>query len=641
MIMASSQTSKRKIGRAVGYEIDEDNIAISSLFTNTEIPIGSVHDFAASSSIEGKRHRSSRRMVVSMQSFLSSSSIGSISSRGDCEGGGGGVEVSDDDAESIGILSTEETVGEHSSMPKTMNCDNVNIEHSEPENITVVLSIGMGDNDDIDDVDNDHYGENGEAADLNLSSRFTYSAHKANHDSINSGLSIRSINEDIGIGIPMGAAGITQGEKARRDNPSSSHGSINTSRSSLSLPFSAILSSSTKRKFQKQHHQQAQQVPMTLRDMMFKSDVLGPIPDFKKNNYASPNSKNSRRSFRNSNGNESNDENSLDIEDFCDVSKKSGGTDWFYNAEEETTDNSSSANNCSASLIENCYDAFSDEKFTSSLQSSEEKNSAGSRNISGNQHEDGRKRVIRFAEGEHSCPELIRYEHKLPTQLRQNAPHVLDIFNEFNGSPKNIANDTKRNKKLLGNLYTDKDEESSYESHSDEDENRKTIEKRIARDMFYSMVGMAVVGAVGSLRSLMSSFRDSKNTDLGDGAVVTQDTGNTLNSSSLHLAESSNAALNTSSSALNTSSSNLAASSASYSASSSSNLAISTTSASAPSGLGPTAFTSATSASSASTASGAKAAASASVVSTNASATVATQAVSATVATQVATTSLQ
>lgn len=120
--MASSQTLKRKIGRAVGYEVDEDNTAISSLSTNIEIPIGSGLDFATSSSTGGKRYRNSRRMVVSMESFLSSSSIGSISSHVDCEGGG--IKISDDDddddAESIGILSTEEIIGENLPMPKTM-----------------------------------------------------------------------------------------------------------------------------------------------------------------------------------------------------------------------------------------------------------------------------------------------------------------------------------------------------------------------------------------------------------------------------------------------------------------------------------------------------------------------------------------
>ena len=400
--------------------------------------------------------------------------------------------------------------------------------------------------------------------------------------SIKSGLSIQlSCNEGNTV-IQQGAGGNSLGEKIKS---SFFDGSISRHKSSSLLPFSFITPSSRQGRNEEQQVQQQQQQPviMYLRDLMFNSNLLGPISNFDKDSKPYMN--------------EDEGSNNLMVEDIMSQRKE---TDLFYDAEEGTMG------------------------MLASKDAS---------NTNGNQDQEGRKRIVRFAVDQGSSLELIEDDQRLLAQTLQDSLCALDIYNESDGGPYDIETYSDNHSTNINNFYRkmidDEDEASSCNYYSDEDEDSDNPKNKIIRGMFYSLGGMAVAGATVGVSKLFSSVRESKDSSNGSEEVVSQGTQNTVDTvhlfeSSTNIVQSSSSALKTSSSMLQSSALNSGTSSGASYTSVSSSMATSSVSSSVASSAGASASstTASTVLTSAASASSVASTASSSAVSNVASSTI-------------------
>ena len=170
-------------------------------------------------------------------------------------------------------------------------------------------------------------------------------ASSSTEESAKNGLSIRISGHESSTVIQQGTSGNSLGEKRK----SSSLNGSSSRHESSPLPFLLTNPSSRQGQNEEQKAQQQQHQPaiMYLRDLMFKSDLLGPIPNLDKDGKACKD--------------EDEDDNNLMVEDIISERKE---TDLFYDAEEGAI----------------CMLSSKD---------------AG--NTKGNQDQEGRKRIVRFA----------------------------------------------------------------------------------------------------------------------------------------------------------------------------------------------------------------------------------------------------
>mmetsp|Transcript_8958 Transcript_8958/g.19299 ORF Transcript_8958/g.19299 Transcript_8958/m.19299 type:complete len:544 (-) Transcript_8958:305-1936(-) len=350
-------------------------------------------------------------------------------------------------------------------------------------------------------------------------------------------LSIRISSPESSTVIQQGTGGNSLGEKRKS---SSLNGSSSRHKSS-SFPFFWTTPSSRQGQNEEQKAQQQQHQPaiMYLRDLMFKSDLLGPIPNLDKDG------KTCKDKYEDDN------DNNLMVEDIISERKE---TELFYDAEEGAI----------------CM--FSSED-------------AG--NTKGNQDQEGRKRIVRFALDQGS-PELIEEDERLLAQSMQGSLCAFDIYNESNGGIYDIekygGNCSELNN-LYREMYDEKNEACSYECYSDKEEDIENLKTKDIRGMLYSLGGIAAASATVIATKLFTSVRKSKDDNVRGGEVISRGTQNTVDT--VHLVESSgmlqNSALSSgaSSGASSTSiSSSMAASSASSSAASSAGASASSTTAS-------------------------------------------------------------
>uniref|UniRef100_A0A7S4EQZ4 Uncharacterized protein n=2 Tax=Pseudo-nitzschia australis TaxID=44445 RepID=A0A7S4EQZ4_9STRA len=348
-------------------------------------------------------------------------------------------------------------------------------------------------------------------------------------------LSIRISSHESSTVIQQGTGGNSLGEKRKS---SSLNGSSSRHKSS-SFPFFWTTPSSRQGQNEEQKAQQQQHQPaiMYLRDLMFKSDLLGPIPNLDKDGKTCKD--------------EDEDDNNLMVGDIISEYKD---TDLFYDAEEGAVWMLSSKD-------------------------------AG--NTKGNQDQEGRKRIVRFALDQGS-PELIEEDQRLLAHSMQGSLCAFDIYNESNGGIYDIekygGNCSELNN-LYREMYDEKNEACSYECYSDKEEDIENLKTKDIRGMLYSLGGIAAASATVIATKLFTSVRKSKDDNVRGGEVISRGTQNTVDT--VHLVESSgmlqNSALSSgaSSGASSTSiSSSMAASSASSSAASSAGASASSTTAS-------------------------------------------------------------
>ena len=411
--------------------------------------------------------------------------------------------------------------------------------------------------------------------------------------STKSGLSIWiSANESSTV-IQRGAGGNSLGEKRKSF---SLNGSISRHKSSPLLPILFTTPSSRQGRNKEQQVQQQQHQPaiMYLRDLMFNSNLLGPIPKLEKGGKICKN--------------KAEDDNSLMVEGIISACEE---TDLFYD----------------------------EEAAICMLPSKDASNS------NGNQDQEGRKKIVRFALDQGSSPELIEADQRLLAKSIQGPLCTLNIYNESDGDPygneKYSGNCSANINNFYRNMLDDKDEASSCEYYSDKDEDSGSPQNKIVRGMFYSLGGMAFAGATASVTKLFSSVRKSKDDNFGGGEVISQGTQNTVDTvhlveSSTSMAQSSSSVLNTSSGMLQSSALNSGASSGASSTSISSSLATSSASGSAASSAGASASSTTASTISTSTAS-ASASSAASLAASSTASTVTSTAASTTASTAVST----
>jgi len=370
-------------------------------------------------------------------------------------------------------------------------------------------------------------------------------ASSSTEESAKNGLSIRISGHESSTVIHRGTGGNSLGEKRKS---SSLNGSSSRHKSS-SLPFLLTTPPSRQGQNEEQKSQQQQHQPaiMYLRDLMFKSDLLGPIPNLDKGGKTCKD--------------EDEDDNNLMVEDLISEGKE---TDLFYNAEEGAI--------CMLS-------------------------SKDASNTKGNQDQEGRKRIVRFAL-DHGSSELIEEDQRLFAHSMQGSLCAFDIYNESYGDPYYIekygGNCSSKINNLYRKMYDDKDEASSCECYSNEEEDIKNPKTKSIRGILYSFGGMAAAGATVISAKLFTSVRKSKDEDVGGGEVISQGTQNTVDT--VHLVESSgmlqSSGLN---SAASSGASSTAASSASSSAASSAGASASSTTASTVSASASSAASSAVS----------------------------------------------
>eukprot|EP00532_Pseudo-nitzschia_australis_P020442 CAMPEP_0168289646 /NCGR_PEP_ID=MMETSP0142_2-20121227/4560_1 /TAXON_ID=44445 /ORGANISM="Pseudo-nitzschia australis, Strain 10249 10 AB" /LENGTH=528 /DNA_ID=CAMNT_0008236339 /DNA_START=616 /DNA_END=2202 /DNA_ORIENTATION=- len=430
-------------------------------------------------------------------------------------------------------------------------------------------------------------------------------ASSSTEKSPKNGLSIRISGYESSTVIQQGTGGNSLGEKRKS---SSLNGSSSRHKSSSLLPSLLTIPSSRQGQNEEQNAQQQQHQPaiMYLRDLMFKSDLLGRIPNLDKDGKTCKD--------------EDEDDNNLMVGDIISEYKD---TDLFYDAEEGAVWMLSSKD-------------------------------AG--NTKGNQDQEGRKRIVRFALDQGS-PELIEEDQRLLAHSMQGSLCAFDIYNESDGGLYDIEKYGGTCSAKINNfyreMYDDKDEASSCEYYSGKDEDDEKPKNKSAQGMFYSMVGIAFAGATVISRNLFSAVRKSKDDNFGGREVISQGTQNTVDTvhlvesstritqSSSSLLQSSSSAFKTSSGMLQSSALNSGASSGASSTSISSSMATSSASSSAASSAGASASSttaSTVSASASSTASSTASTVTSTAASTTASATAsATSAVSASASTAVAT----
>jgi len=371
-------------------------------------------------------------------------------------------------------------------------------------------------------------------------------------------LSIRISGHESSTVIQRGTGGNSLGEKRKS---SSLNGSSSRHKSSSLFPFLLTTPSSRQGQNEEQKAQQQQHQPaiMYLRDLMFKSDLLGPIPNLDKDGKACKD--------------EDEDDNNLMVQDIISERKE---TDLFYDAEEGAL--------CILS-------------------------SKDTGNTNGNQDQEGRKSIVRFALDQGS-PELTEEDQRLLAQSMQGSLCAFDIYNDSDGGPYDIekygGNCSANINYFYRKLYDDKDEVSCCECYSGEEEDIKNPKMKGFRGMVYSLGGMAAAAAIVSAAKLFASVRKSKDDNFGGEKVISQGTQNTVDT--VHLVESSGI--------LQNSAVNLGASSGPSSVSISSSMATSSASSSAASSAGASASSTTASASASTAASSAAPLAASSAVST-------------------------
>eukprot|EP00536_Pseudo-nitzschia_multiseries_P015958 jgi/Psemu1/44368/gm1.44368_g len=253
---------------------------------------------------------------------------------------------------------------------------------------------------------------------------------------------------------------------SRKSEPDSSSGRNN------SFSLSSLLSPNAEGRPER-HQREQKGMRMSLRDLMFKSDLLGPIPNTDKEDYAQK-AQTSRVE----------DDGSLAIEEFYNESSGKGGNSSFNEA--ETAIEKSFGNFGS----EPSLDIFSDRHFRNSLQAYSEQTPEGSLDIYRNEEHHKRRRSVCFEEDDGSCPNLIEDNRRLSTQSTQALLGALDIFHESEGGP--YVNDeyggshNKKMEEMFQNMYKQEEEENAN-YFSDEEEDSENAEQKIVRGMLYSL----------------------------------------------------------------------------------------------------------------------------------------------------------
>eukprot|EP00536_Pseudo-nitzschia_multiseries_P019283 jgi/Psemu1/59848/gm1.59848_g len=232
---------------------------------------------------------------------------------------------------------------------------------------------------------------------------------------------------------------------SRKSEPNSSSGRND------SFSLSSLLSPNVEGRSER-HQREQKGRRMTLRDLMFKSDRLGPIPNTDKEDYDQKAQKNRVE-----------DDGSLAIEEFYNASPGEGENLLFNEGEtamEKLFGNFGS---------EPSSDIFSDRHFRNSLQAYRysEQTPEGSLDSNGNEEHRERRRTVCFEEDDDSCPNLIEDNHRLSThtQSTQALLGALDIFHESEGGP--YVNDeyggrhNKNIEEMFQNMYKQEEEENT------------------------------------------------------------------------------------------------------------------------------------------------------------------------------------
>jgi hypothetical protein len=477
--------------------------------------------------------------------------------------------------------------------------------------ITVPDDDEEDDNDSIIEFNNNDEGE-AEGGEEESSSALT--DNMLNHISINSGLSIRSIDEEKGIGLPMGNGN----SGGRRSN------------TTLALALTSIPTTKRRNKLRRssiescdhQHQQQQQQQQrrtsnrnvgemMSLRELIFSNgndnngdknddDGSSGVEDFQNNPttnkvkitsaemtlftkhakqhqvYQEQNWQ--RNSFISSN-----------YDYYCNNFDNTSSSLHYYDC---TNNDDNDDNDDDDEHNEHFADTFQDEDTSHSND--------------GSGSGDELNRVVRFVmDIVDDDPELI--EHDLHNQgtTRKHSSCMLDIFNTKSSSPYNNDNDAGVSGADLRRLYNDgnDDEVNAYDSEEEEDED--SPEKKVIQGMMYSLGGMALVAAIGGVQVFFSAFKNSNDDNLG---AISQETGggeNTIIQASAenaaHAAEMTAEATNASSSSLQSTTFALNSSSSASSSTSASSSASASTSASASASASTSSATTSATASSATT----------------------------------------
>jgi len=379
----------------------------------------------------------------------------------------------------------------------------------------------MNDDDDDDGGGDDGGNQSDNDNDNDSDDSRSICSHNTTQDSINSGLSIRSENNENIIGIPMGGHDNIPRVVARKDTPSR-----NVSEFPPLEPF--------------QQHQRFS----TLRQFIFDSSMLRSV-DNKKGDF-----------HHDRNGNNQDDSNS------------------YWDAKESLDPSPASSDRIS-------LDVFEDEQFMDSLQNIVIKdgdnynNGSSSRRVRFAEDEDGPELIERGDDD--TFPNQRTGEEYLM--------HALDIFHDQPGSgPFDDINSSTRSN-FYNTIYNDDnyDEANSSEYPSDEEEDRESLEKKIVRGTLYSVGGIALARAIEGARKLFSALRNSSDSDPNAGVGEFIESGGENGIEASEMTVNPDSASNSSSSSLQGSSSSLNSSSSAASSSASSSASVSSASASASS----------------------------------------------------------
>ena len=339
-------------------------------------------------------------------------------------------------------------------------------------------------------------------------------------------------SNESSTGTHLGVDANSLGEK--RKKPSSLQESISRPRSISPLPLSSTIPSSGQGQYEKQRVQRHQQRRTTiyLRDLMFNSDLLGPIPN------------------SDIGGNAHKKKEKDDNTSICEgIVSNSRENDLFYNDREGAMYVLSANNVCQTN-----FETLSDQQFIKSPNAYKEQTCEDAGNTNVNQGKERRKNVVRFVDDKGSCPELIEHNQMLSTQSMQGC--VLDIFNEVDGCPYDIENNCGNQSTDIKNfhrkMYENKDDASNCEFYSDEDEDTNNPPPGFMKRMFYSLSGIALAAVLATVGRLASHFYNSTDEHRINPEGVPQGPPNTVDT--IHTVETSINVLNNSSIALTRSS---------------------------------------------------------------------------------------
>ena len=303
-------------------------------------------------------------------------------------------------------------------------------------------------------------------------------SHSMTQDSIHNGISSIEFSTDhkSKVGIPMGDSwSNTDRERSSGDdsNINISSNSCDSSSGSHNMTKGIIHSGISSTQSYISHKSKVdimdEERPLSLRGMMFNSDMLRPLP---------------------------NSHNNVEDEE-------------FYDANEELSTNSDvdSWNGKYHTFIAGPNNNFELEKGESEW-----------------------RKTVRFAEDEDErllewFDPVDRHCNNTPNNSLQVSSSVLDIYHESMDDPFNDTDDPNNNNfsrgDLYRSLYTDEREETSHsENDPEDDENPQTT---IIQDILYWVGGHAISSAIGGGSKLVSAFQKESNDQTITGADIIND----------------------------------------------------------------------------------------------------------------------